>query len=349
LARAGVETHMFDAGAAGAGATWASAGMLTPWQYERPEALQRACAEALLLWPAFREKVEAASGHDIGYAAQGAIRIAANDIEAQILKNRAARLQPMGARATALDPMPPFLAPHVRAAIHFADEGSVDNRRLGPALARAARGSGAHLHEGERIVRVLIAEGKIQGVETAARRLACDVVVIASGAWSAALEGLPGSVRPSVLPRKGQIMAVDSGGHADFAGPLCTVQGFYAVPRANGHVVVGATMEDKGWETQTDVGAIRALREWLTDVVIGADEWPVVETWTGLRPGTPDDLPILGPSEIQGLHFATGQFRDGILLTPWIADWVAAGIMAVQTPERLRPFAVDRFHKDAAA
>lgn len=348
MARAGVDTHVFDAGAAGAGATWASAGMLTPWQYDRPEALQRACSEALLLWPLFRERLEAASERDLGFAASGVVRIAMNDIEAQLLKNRATRLEPMGARARTLDPRPPYLTDAVRLAMQFEGEGAVDNRALGPALAQAARVAGGQVHEGERVGRVLIADDKVLGVETSAQRLSCDVVVVAAGAWSGGIEGLPQDVRPPVTPRKGQIMAVDSGGRAAFAGPLCAAQGYYAVPRANGHVVVGATLEDAGFAAQTDDAAIRGLRAWLGGVVTGADEWPVVEAWAGLRPGTPDDLPILGPSRIQGLHFATGQFRDGILLAPWIADWVVAGVMSGATPVRLSPFNIARFEKAAA-
>jgi glycine oxidase len=349
LARAGVKTHVFDGGAAGAGATWASAGMLTPWQYDRAPAFQRACAEALLLWPQFRNRLEAASGVDIGYTANGVIRFAMNDIEAQGLKNRAVRNEALGGQASVLDPIPPFLASQVRHAMYFKNEGAVDNRRLGPALAKAVRASGGHVHEGERVVRVLIAEGKVLGIETSARRFACEIVLIAAGALSGKIEGLPTDVVPKVVPRKGQIMAVDSGGRAAFAGPLCAAHGFYAVPRANGHVVVGATVEDAAFSTQIDRDAIRALKAWLNDAVIGADEWPVIEAWSGLRPGTPDDAPILGPSPVKGLHFATGQFRDGILLAPWIADWVSAGIMAAKTPERLMPFGVARFQKETAA
>lgn len=343
LARAGIETHVFDAGAAGAGATWASAGMLTPWQYDRSEALQRACAEALLLWPGFRARLEEASGIALELADHGVIRIATNDIEAQGLRNRAARLATFGACATALDPKPPFLTDDVRFAMHFENEGAVDNRVLGRALAAAVRGAGGHIHEGDRVGRILIAGEKVLGLETAARRMACDVVVLAAGAWSGGIEGLPPAMRPPVTPRKGQIMAVDSRGRAAFAGPLCAAQGFYAVPRADGRVIVGATLEEAGFNAQTDRNAIRTLRAWLVDSVIGADEWPVIEVWAGLRPGTPDDDPILGASGVAGLHFATGQFRDGILLAPWIADWVSAGVMAGATPARLNPFAIARF------
>jgi glycine oxidase len=349
LARAGVETHVFDAGAAGAGATWASAGMLTPWQYERPASLQRACEEALLLWPHFRARLEDATGLDLGFVQAGATRVATNDIEAQTLRNRVARLQSDGVRANILDPKPPFLSKEVRLAAHFEDEGAVDNRRLGPALARAVRGAGGAVHEGERIVRLLTGADKVLGVETAGRRMACDVIVMAAGAWSAQIEGLPAHVRPPVVARKGQILSVDSGGRAVFAGPLCSMQGVYAVPRANGHVLVGATLEDDGFSAQTGRMAIAAMRGWLNDCVAGADEWPVVEAWAGLRPGTPDDMPILGETAVQGLFTATGQFRDGILLTPWIADQVSAAIMLGQAPSVLAPFALARFQGDKSA
>jgi glycine oxidase len=343
LARAGVETHVFDAGAAGGGATWASAGMLTPWQYERPLALQRACEEALLLWPQYCAQLQEASGADLGFLRHGAIRIATNDIEAQTLRNRVARLQGEGVRVAVLDPMPPFLTPRASYAAHFADEGAADNRALGPALARAVQAAGGHVHEGERIVRLLTDGKKVLGVETAGRRMACNVAVLAAGAWSAAIEGVPPHATPPVVPRKGQILAADSGGRAAFDGPLCTIQGYYAVPRANGHVVVGATLEDTGFAAQTDRDAIAAMRSWLADMVAGADAWPVVEAWSGLRPGTPDDLPILGETSVQGLLMATGQFRDGILLTPWIADQISAAIMLGRAPSSLAPFALARF------
>jgi glycine oxidase len=343
LARARIETHVFDAGAAGAGATWASAGMLTPWQYDRPAALQRACLEAMLLWPEFCERLEEASGIAIGYAAQGAIRIATSDGEAEALMARVRRLQGLGARITALDPPPPYLTPQVKRAVRFEGEGAVDNRALGPALTKAVRAAGGRVHEGERVARILIAGGKVLGVETPDRRMPCDVAIVAAGAWSSGIEGLPPEANPPVVPRKGQMIAFECGGPAAFAGPLCAAGGFYAVPRATGHVVAGATVEDAGYSAQTDRDAIRAMRAWVIACVAGAHAWPLVQAWAGLRPGTRDDVPILGPGPVAGLHYATGQFRDGILLAPWIAHQVSLGVLTGETPESLAPFLVSRF------
>jgi glycine oxidase len=343
LAKAGIETHVFDAGAPGAGATWASAGMLTPWQYDRPSPLQSACEDALMLWPEFHQHLQDQSGHAVPLDMHGMIRAAFDDIEAQALKNRAAALSERGVRVEGLKTAPGFLNKDMRLAVHFPDEGAVDNRVLGPALAAAAASAGAHIHAGERIVRILIAVDKVLGVETSARRLACDTVLVAAGAWSGRIEGLPPHARPPVVPRKGQIITLRTGPDERPFSPMLSTQGIYAVPRAGGGVVAGATVEDTGFEAQVDAEAIAGLAMRAKRLMANAADWTVMEAWAGLRPGTPDGMPVLGPTPIEGLHLATGQFRDGILLAPWIADWVSAAIAGAETPERLKPFSIQRF------
>jgi glycine oxidase len=191
--------------------------------------------------------------------------------------------------------------------------------------------------EGRRAVGVTLTSGE---------QLRAPVTVLAAGCWSAELPGLPPDVRPPVRPVKGQILRLRA---SDPLAPrlACTVRGLrqgrsiYTVPRADGRVVVGATVEEKGWDTTVTAGAVRELLEDATEVIPALGEFELVET--RLRPGTPDNGPILGPSALAGLVMATGHYRNGILLTPITADAVAAAALGEALPEVAVPFSAARF------
>jgi glycine oxidase len=287
--------------------------------------------------------LEAASGVDLALVQNGTLRVATNSVDVSLLTARVEHHRRQGVSVEWVNDRPEFLNANVVAVAHYADEAQIENRNLGPALAKAFVNASGVLHAGEPIVRVLIANEKLLGVESEHQRYACDVVVIAAGAWSGRIDGLPPMARPPIIPRKGQILSLSSGSASRPFGPLVGVPGAYAVPRKDGRVVIGATLEDTGFETQIDRASVNGLAAKLRDVLKGSENWPIAEVWSGLRPGTPDNLPILGDTCVDGFYLATGQFRDGILLTPWIADMISSQIMSGRAPDGLSPFSIARF------
>jgi glycine oxidase len=173
--------------------------------------------------------------------------------------------------------------------------------------------------------------------------------VLAAGAWSRAIEGLATEFRPPVRPIKGQMLAL----RMDPAAPLLThvvwAPGAYLVPRLDGRLLVGATVEEKGYDTSLTAGGILTLLEAAWRVVPAVEELPIDEMWVGHRPGSRDDAPILGTGLIDGLIYATGHHRNGILLTPITADVIAQLVLDGAADPAIRPFSIERFGSLRAA
>ncbi|MFL5815977.1 MAG: FAD-dependent oxidoreductase, partial [Conexibacter sp.] len=191
---------------------------------------------------------------------------------------------------------------------------------------------------------VVVAGDRVEGVElVGGQRVHADQLVIAAGAWAGALHGLPAHARVPVRPVKGQIMRL-----RDPAGPgLLTrtirMQPGYLVPRGDGRYVLGATMEEQGFDTAPTAGGIYELLRDAIELVPGVSELQIEEVAAGLRPGTPDNAPVLGRGELDGLLWAAGCFRHGILLAPVVADALAAALIGEEPPEVARPFGAARF------
>jgi len=179
--------------------------------------------------------------------------------------------------------------------------------------------------------------------------VAADIVVLAAGAWSRAIGGLPPDRRPPVRPIKGQMLAL----RMDPADPLLThvlwAPGAYLVPRRDGRLIVGATVEEKGFDTTVTAGGLLALLEAAWRAIPAVEELPVDEIWVGHRPGSRDDAPILGPGPLDGLFYATGHHRNGILLAPVTADAVARLILDEVVEPAIKPFGLERFLPARAA
>jgi glycine oxidase len=338
LAQAGMAVVVIDP-APGSGASGVAAGMLAPVTEARlgEEALLALNHASWARWPAFAAEVEAAGGRPVGYRADGTLMVALDADDRALLDDLAGRHRAMGLAVEALRgrearALEPGLAPGVRAGLLAADERSVDPAALVEALRAASEAAGVTVvarpvarivttPAGDRVTGVALDGGDGAGVEAA-------TVLLAAGAWSASVAGVPDHVRPPVRPIRGQVLTL----RQPAGDPLIarTVRGIvrgssiYLVPRDDGRVVIGATVEERGFDTTpTAGGAYELLRDALA-IVPGLDDAELVAVRAGLRPGSPDDLPMIGPSGVEGLVVATGHHRNGILLTPVTAEAVAA-------------------------
>jgi glycine oxidase len=357
-ALAGMTVTVVDE-APGRGASWAAAGMLAPVTEvhygERPLLSLNLAAAAR--WPAFAAEVEEASGLPVGYRPGGTLAVARDADDNAALEDLyqfqlLCGLEVERLRSRECRQLEPGLAPSIRGGILAAGDHQVDNRALVEALLVACQRAGVRMvsgrvaelaFEADRVTGVLLAGGGPVPSPADGEALAAGVVVLAAGCWSGGLRGLAAEVLPPVRPVKGQLLYLR--GPAD--QPLCSrnVRGLevYVVPRTDGRVVVGATIEEQGFDTTVTAGAVadllRAALELLPDVA----ELELAETVVGLRPGSPDNAPMLGPAGPDGLVVATGHYRNGILLTPVTADAIAELLATGRAPEMIAPFAPGRF------
>ena len=334
LAQRGADVVVIERGQPGCGATWASAGMIAAAD-DTESQLGRHGAE---LWPGFAEEIELASGRAIAFGIDGALVVAKTPGERVVLEARAGKmLSPEEARA-----VEPRLASELAGALWIAKQSKVDNRALGSALAGAFVRAGGSLLLNETVVRFELQGNRIFGVRTPFALHQADAYVLAAGAWSVRIEGLPGDALPPVVPVKGEMFALEV--PRDEELPRCAIGGtdIYLVAQ-RGRLIVGATVERKGFDTSVTEDALALLREGATALIPSLKDWKIAEHWAGLRPGSPDDVPILGESVLNGLFIASGQYRNGILYTPAIAEAMSAMVFGVEVPLDLSAFAPRRF------
>jgi len=187
----------------------------------------------------------------------------------------------------------------------------------------------------------VVTSGRATGVRAAGRRFDADIVVVAAGAWSGEIAGLPPSLH--VRPVKGQMLALRMDPAAPLLRHVVWAPRAYLVPRRDGRLIVGATTEERGFNGDLTAGGVLALLEGAWRALPGVEELPIDEMWVGFRPGSRDDAPVLGPCEIAGLVLATGHHRNGILLTPVTAEAVARYVLTGALDDVVRPFRIDRF------
>jgi glycine oxidase len=339
-------------------ATHAAAGMLAPVSEVTygETALLRLAMESLERYPAFVAAVEAEIGRPVGLRREGTLIVATDAGDRAMLVDLHAFQTSLGLSATMLTSrecraVEATLAPEVRGGLLVDSDHSVDNRRLAAALIDLLDAAGALVRD--RVTAVIIDGNRATGVDLAAgTTLAASAVVIAAGPWSPTIDGVPDAVRPPVRPVKGEILRLRSTGSIPL--PTHSIRGLvngheiYLVPRADGELVVGATVEDMGFDTAVRAGAVRELLRDARAVMPAIDEYELVESFAALRPGSPDNAPIIGRSEIDGLLVASGHYRNGILLAPITADLIAAIIegsvsdsdqelLDVASPQRFAP------------
>ena len=323
---------VLERGELGAGASHVAAGMLAP--VTEADAGELALLELGLRsardWPAFAAGLAEAAGTDPGLRTGGALVVARDRDEAEALERELALRTALGLDVQRLLPsaarrLEPALAPTVRLALHVPGDHCADPRALVLALAEAARRTGVTLRTGTPVERVESRDGHVTGVALGGGEIVpARQVVVAAGAWSGAIEGLP---RIPLRPVKGQILRLRDPAGAGLLERIVRFDGGYLVPRGDGRYVLGATMEERGFDTTVSAGGVYELLRDAGELVPGVHELVIEEASAGLRPATPDNAPLLGPSgELDGLHWATGHHRNGILLTPVSAEIVAGAL-----------------------
>jgi glycine oxidase len=357
LAARGVSVAVFDKGVSGAGASHAAAGMLAACAEAEPgeEALVTLGRVSQARWPAFAAELKQASGVDVGLRPEGTLVVALTSDDQARLSHQLTFQQKLGLplqwiSAAETRRREPHLAGKLAGAVFSPEDTQVDNRKLAAALRIAAEAAGAIIREHQEVKTISSDAGRVDGIVLAdGTKMAADVVVLAAGAWSRSIDGLAPELRPPVRPIKGQMLAL----RMDPAAPLLThvvwAPGAYLVPRLDGRLLVGATVEEKGYDTSLTAGGILTLLEAAWRVVPAVEELPIDEMWVGHRPGSRDDAPILGTGPIDGLIYATGHHRNGILLTPVTADAIAQLVLEGAADPAIRPFGIERFGSLRAA
>lgn len=350
LAAEGCRVDVFERDVAGRGASWAAAGMLAAGVETEPGemALHGLNRASQRLWPGFARALEAASGLPVDYRTEGTLRIALTRDDAARLRatyefQRRSGIALEWLTGPEVRRREPHLAAGVAAGVFSAEDHQVDNRLVVPALIAALRGSGGRLHERAAIDRIEIVNGQAVGVRVGEELVAADIVVLAAGAWSRDIGGLAPAARPPVRPVKGQMLALRMNPEAPMLRHVLWTPRAYLVPREDGRLIVGASVEERGFDPSLTAGAMFALLEAAWRALPGTEELPIDEMWAGFRPGSRDDAPILGVCAIDRLVLATGHYRNGILLTPITAEAISQLILTGESDPAIAPFGLNRF------
>ena len=339
LRKRGLRVLIVEKGEPGREASWAAGGMLADCGLEVPPALRELATASARMYPEFVHELEDESRVKIDLRDQGTLVIVDRDQAAGLLRRDA----PATAGGT-----PPLLSsaqlramdPQLRtdADALFLKERSVDPRGLTAAAIAAAKHRGVDFSSGDEVLEIEVSSGKISGVRTNKTGFAAGIVVNCAGAWA----GLIGPHHLPTRPVKGQMLCVVQP-EKETVRHVVRSPDVYLIPRTDGRLLIGATQEDAGFDKHTVPETIQKLRQAALELLPKLAEARILEAWAGLRPGTPDDLPILGATAIAGYFVATGHFRDGILLAPVTAR-VMGQVITGRTPKLdLNPFAAERF------
>jgi glycine oxidase len=356
--RHGLRPLVLERDEPGSGATHVAAGMLAPVSEaafgERSLLeLNLASARAYPDWVARLR--EDSDGIDPGYLRCGSLLVARDRDQAEVLERELAfrvqeglavrRLLPSEARRRE-----PALAPTLRLAVEAIDDHAVDPRLLTSALCSAIEHGGGEVRRTAGVDELLSQDDRVTGVRLeSGESVACADVVLAAGCWSGRIAGLPPAARPPLRPVKGQLLRLRDASGPGLLRSAVRSEDVYLVPRGDGRYIVGATVEERGFDTSVTAGAAFDLLRQAVDVVPGIAELEIEALLAGLRPGTPDNAPIIGPGALEGLHWATGHYRNGVLLAPITASLVVSHLLDEAVPEIGAPFAPARFAAEVAA
>jgi glycine oxidase len=339
LAREGKRVVLVERGRIGREASWAAAGLLTPvhpWRY--PESMLRLDAESLALWPDVAARLLAETGIDLEFRATGLLNLLETDEDEREADVRVAWKRARGESASRLSAAEvldrePLVSKSIRGALFLPDLAQIRNHRAAPALATAAARRGAVVLEGTPALGFVEADGRVAGVRTSAGDVSAGVVVVAAGTWSGSL------AKPlATTPAKGEMLLLRT--------PPATLRhmvlasGEYLVPRRDGRVLAGSTVEYAGFDTSVTPRGLASIGAAVARMTPSLAAAPVETSWAGLRPDTPDHLPYLG--EVRpGLLAATGHFRSGIMLAPVTAE-IVRELVDGRPSRDLAPFAPGR-------
>jgi len=352
------DVTIFERGKAGMGASHAAAGMLAACCEAEPgeEALVALGRVSQARWPAFAEELARASGIDVELRRDGTLVLALTaDDRAELAhrlefqrQNLDLPLEWLSAAATRAKE--PHLAGKIAGSLFSPQDHQVDNRKLVQALRIAAESIGVAIYEQRPVKEISVQGRRANGVVLDDGTVApADSVVLAAGAWSRTIGGLPPDRRPPVRPVKGQMLALRMDAAAPLLNHVLWAPGVYLVPRRDGRLIVGATVEEKGFDESITAGGMLTLLEAAWRAIPAVEDLPIEEIWVGHRPGSRDDAPILGRGPLESLFYATGHHRNGILLAPVTAEAMAKLILDDVIEPAIRPFGLDRFLASRAA
>ena len=327
LAARGALVRVYDTGEPAKAASWAAAGMLAP-RSERmaDEAMRRLCEASLALYPAFTQTIMNAGGVDAHLRLDGVLHAAYTPESFERLRARCDELLAEGFEAALFDREQTLgaeaaLSRSVVGSLLVHGEGHVDNRRLGRALIAACETQNVRIHTGIESIAVECDARRALGVRTDRGFVAAGAVINAAGAWASKIAGVPDECVPPVEPVKGQMLTIEI--PVGFVRRTTWIPGGYLVPRPDGRLLVGATSENAGYDTRVTAGGLDTLLRAAVTAAPALRDFTVSEAWAGLRPGTPDERPFLGPTSLTGYYLATGHYRNGILLAPATARMLA--------------------------
>jgi glycine oxidase len=339
----------------GGGAAQVAAGMLAAVTelHHGEQTLLGLNLESARRYPDFAAELTDFTGLDLGYRRSGTLAVALDADDRAHLRELHALQRQSGLDSEWLSGrdcrrLEPLLAPGVRGGLRVDGDHQIDPRRLTRALLAACERAGVVFHRSW-AERLSVVRERAAGVVTReGAALGAGQVVLAAGSLSGRLAGVPQDVLPPVRPVKGQVLRLTvPERYAPFLSRTvrAVVRGsqVYLVPRENGELVVGATSEELGWDTTVTAGGVYELLRDAHELVPGITELPLTETRAGLRPGSPDNAPLLGPTALDGLLLATGHYRNGVLLTPVTGDVLAHALVTGELPDEARPFTPKRF------
>lgn len=330
--QAGMSVTVLERDRFGGGSSHVAAGMLAPVaEVEFGDAGRRVLELGLAsarMWPAFAAELEDAAAVPVALMRTGTLLAArdeddARELERQLAFRRSLGLAVRRLRASEARELEPALAPGVRLALEAPEDHSVDPRRLLDALERACRSAGVQLCPHTPVARVELDGAHVRGLRLqGGDSLEAERVVLAAGAWSGQLGGLPAGALVPVRPVKGQTVRLRDPSGPGLLRRVLRFRGGYLVPRADGRYVLGASVEERGFDRSATAGAVYELLRDAHELLPGISEMQIEELCVGLRPGTPDNAPVIGAGAVGGLVWATGHYRNGILLAPLTAELV---------------------------
>jgi glycine oxidase len=354
LALAGLRVAIFDKGDPGRESSWAGAGILSPAP-ENPATIPLVplAKASMALYPDFVARVEEISGQSVGFRAKGTLealfsRDAARELSTHVALHHGWGLQAEAISAEDARELEPALSPELEAAVLRPDEASVDNRALTRAVLEAARKSGAKIFAHHEVQGIWREKQRCAGLLLKNEKISAQWTIIAAGCFSANIAGV--NTYAPVRPARGQMISLRA--EQTKIERVLWSDKIYLVPRNDGRILAGATVEYVGFDKNVTAGGLEKILAGALELAPDLARAHVDETWAGLRPDSPDHLPILGPTDIDGLLIATGHFRSGILLTPitahLIREWVTQQNVSVDW-DRFSPLRFVEARKETTA
>ncbi|HTW59824.1 MAG TPA: glycine oxidase ThiO [Terriglobales bacterium] len=341
LRKRGARILIVERGEPGREASHAAGGMLVDCQMETPAALQPLATASARMYPEFAHELEVESGMKVDLRDNGTIVVPPSEH----VRNSPVS-SPPGQLPAPLAELEPELADRERTAFYL-KERSVDPRALTAAALKTAKNRAVDFSSGDPVTAVNISDSHVTGVTTTKTSFLAEKVVNCAGAWSGQISSNTIGPRPfPTRPVKGQMLCLAMPSR-ELVKHVIRTHNVYLIPRSDGRLLVGATVEEAGFDKRTDPTTIQRLHRAALTLVPKLADARILEDWAGLRPGTPDNLPILGPTETPGYYVATGHFRDGILLAPVTAQVMANVITGCAAGYDLKAFDPHRFARAA--